>query len=927
VAGRPQGEGFTFLFTDIEGSSRLWDLHPESMALALPLHDALIGAAITRHGGEVFKNLGDGLCAVFAGANEALLAAIDLQQQLASESWPGIGALRVRVAVHSGDASVRGGDYFGPTLNRVARLLQLAHGGQVLLSLAARELCSQVPAEASLVDLGIHPLRDLTRPEHVYQVIHPSLPGDFPPVRSEAIVRNNLPAATTGFVGRERELADLRQAVGGGRLITITGMGGSGKTRMALRLAEAMLADFSDGVWFAELAALSEEALVAQTVAQAVGLQREGLFASNDPWLDRLTESLEDKHLLLVLDNCEQVVGACAELADVILRRCRQVRIIATSREKLAIEGEQVYPLSPLPVPSTRKLASADAMRSDAVALFVQRARSHDPTFEPTPENLDAVVDICRRLEGIPLAIELAAARVGVLPTAEISARLGDRLSLRASNRSMPERHRSIRAMLDWSEELLPDHLRILFHRLSVFRGSFGLPAVEIICSARPLDRFDLLELLRQLVDRSTVRAVVQSGEARYSLLETVRQYAAMKLTEDGEASETARRHSDYYLDLVIEAEPQLETKRQTRFTDLLDTEIDEIRAALERSILMSDAEFGLRMAAPLWYFWFIRGHLSEGRRWLDRIFSIERDAPPQVRSRALAAAGLLTVLENPERAETLSTESFDLAEQSQDRGGSALASFALGWRCMYSGEFQRMRGHLEYSRREFLALGDRWGRGMACMFLGVARDALGDREGGEAACHEALEAFQTSGDRLGGAYARINYGELLRARGEDERAALLYEEGLATFREVGERTGAAVAALNLGMVLSRRGELERATELLRESLSFGRDGSKVLLPVCLAGMGGLAVASGDLLRAAALFGAAQAAGEQIGAGLQYADRIYYDEQVAALRGALAPTDVEVAWANGYAMSSRDAIALALESGSRAFQHAVMYPL
>jgi predicted ATPase/class 3 adenylate cyclase len=928
VVGDPQGEGFTFLFTDIEGSSRLWDRVPDAMAPALARHDHLVVDAIRKSGGEVFKMVGDGVCAIFQRAGGAPAAALEVQRALAGETWGRTGPLRVRIAIHSGDASTRGGDYFGPSLNRVARLLQLAHGGQILLSGSARALAREdLPAGAALIDLGIHALRDLTRPEHVYQLEHPDLPVTFPPLRSHAIVRNNLPASTTSFVGREREIAALKEALAQSRLVTITGLGGAGKTRTALRLAETLLPEFADGVWFAELAALTHEPLVPQTVSEAVGLQREGVFSSNHPWLARLCDALEDKHLLLVLDNCEHVIGACAELADALLRRCRHVRIVATSRENLSIEGEHIVPLAPLPVPAVRRVQPADAARSDAVELFVQRARAHRPQFTVTDDNLPAIVEICQRLDGIPLALELAAARVGHLSVEEVAARLGDLLSLRGGGRGTPERHRSMRAMLDWSEELLPDAARALFHRLSVFRGAFTVSTVEATCSAPPLDGEDLLDLVGQLVDRSMVRARVGVGETRYWLLETVRQYAGEKLEASGEAADTARRHGDHYLHLVEEAEPELEGVRQTRWVDQLESEIDEIRAAFERAIADRDAELALRLTGPLWYFWFIRGHLSEGRRWIERALSLVGDAAAGVRAKALAAAGVLTVLEDPARAEGLLLESFELAERQGDRGNAALACFGLGWRALYAGDLERMRWWLEHSRREFEAIGATWGVGLACAFLCAARDALGDHDGGDAAAAEALESFRLSGDRLGGAYARVNYGEVLRARNEDELASHQYEEALAVFREVDERTGAAIAALNLGMVLIRRGELERATDLLCESLAFVRDGSQVLLPVCLAGMGGLAVARGELMRSAALFGAADSAGEAIGAGLQYADRVFYDEQVAALRASLPDSDLAAAWESGRVMTSRDAIAFALESGSRPFQRVPMYAL
>ncbi len=463
----------TFLFTDIEGSTRQWERDAEGMQAALARHDAILRAAIEEHGGVIFKTVGDAFCAAFTSAPRAVAAALSVQGGL-REAFPGEGGpSRVRMAVHSGEAEVRDGDYFGRVVNRVARLLAAGHGQQILVSGATRELLlGGLPEDAMLRDLGEHLLKDLERPEHVFQLDHPELPADFPPLRSLSALPHNLPQQLTSFVGREREVARLRELLATHRLVTLTGVGGSGKTRLALHVAAEVVDQFPDGVWLVDLSALSDPALVPQTVATALGLRE---TPGRDP-VESLLVHLRTRDLLLVLDNCEHLIEACATWAERALRVVPELRVLATSREALGTVGEVVWPVPLLSVPAVSTRSPEDLLpeidRYEAVRLFAERATLVDPGFELTAADARAVVQICRRLDGIPLAIELAAARVRVLAPEQIASRLDDRFRLLAGGgrRALP-RHRTLQAAIDWSHDLLEEPERILLRRLAVFSG------------------------------------------------------------------------------------------------------------------------------------------------------------------------------------------------------------------------------------------------------------------------------------------------------------------------------------------------------------------------------------------------------------------------------------------------------------------------
>lgn len=556
-------EMVTFLFTDIEGSTRLWEQFPEAMRQSLARHDALLSGAITRWNGVVFNTMGDGFCAAFSEAGNALGAALDIQRALRVEAWGATGPLRVRVALHIGPVEPRDGDYFGPTTNRADRLLDAGYGGQILLSEAMQEqVRAALPPDVTLCDLGEHRLKDLVRHERIFQVLAPDLPAEFPPLRSLDIQPNNLPPQRSSFVDRVSEMAEVRRLLTGSaasgnrqserepvtrlsengrgtRLLTLTGPGGCGKTRLALQAAADLLGAYPDGVWLVEFAEIADPDLVPQAVAQALNVRAEPGRAP----LGTLTDFLYPKRLLLLLDTCEHLIAACAALANALLLSCPKLHILATSREALGIAGETAWRVPPLPLLDAQTVPTVENLQtSPAVQLFVERATEVQPDFALTAENAPAVARLCSRLDGLPLALELAAAQLDTLSVEPLAARLDASFSLPADRGvEMPPRQQTLAATLDWSYHLLSEPEQVLLRRLAVFAGSFTLEAVEAICTVETAGALcliavdDALILLLQLVDKSLVGVEEQGSEARYRLLETTRQYCLAKLAEAGE--------------------------------------------------------------------------------------------------------------------------------------------------------------------------------------------------------------------------------------------------------------------------------------------------------------------------------------------------------------------------------------------------------
>lgn len=602
----------TLLFTDIQGSTRLWDAEPERMAAALRRHDGLLRTAIESAGGYVFKTVGDAFCAAFWTPEAAVTAALAAQRALTAEIWPTTRPLLVRMGLHTGACEERDGDYFGPVVNRVARLEAVAHGGQVLLSGATAELAGQTLAEGvGLRDLGLHRLKDLGRPEHVFQLEAPTLPSSFPalPSLDNPEFPNNLPAAVSPLIGRERELAEVGTLVRQFRLVTLTGAGGSGKTRLALQAAVELIDTIADGVWLVDLAPVTDGAQIPAVVAAVLGLPDQA-----GPGLtEAVTDALAAQDTLLLLDNCEHLVDAAAKFCDQVMRFCRKVRFLATSREPLGIDGERVYRVPSLSLPEPDAGSVADLAGSDAVRLFAERAAVHQPSFAIDSATAPLIATICRRLDGIPLALELAAARLSSMSLQQVTERLDQRFRLLTGGaRNAMPRQQTLQATVDWSFSLLTPPERRTLTRLSVFAGGFGLDAAEKLCAAAGADPVDVADLVGSLVSKSLVVADHDERAVRYRLLETIRQYAAQELLRTGgeeAVAELRTRHAEYYRDLAEAARPVLTRHGQAACLRRLDPEWDNLRAALAHLQAERRPEDVLLMGVALERFAISRGH------------------------------------------------------------------------------------------------------------------------------------------------------------------------------------------------------------------------------------------------------------------------------------------------------------------------------
>ena len=861
----------TFLFTDIEGSTRLWQSQPEQMRHSLARHDVLLRDVVESNGGHVFKTVGDAFYTAFATAPQALEAAVQAQRLLYEEAWEPECPIRDRMALHTGSAEERGGDYFGTTLNRVARLLGAGHGGQVLVSASTQELVRDfVPAGAGLSDLGEHRLKDLTRPERVFQITIHTLPSEFPPLKSLENRPNNLPLQPTPFIGREREVETVGKLLDTSdvRLLTLTGAGGTGKTRLALQAAADRLEEYEDGVYFIDLASLTNPSLVPSAVAHELGVAE----VPGQPIQDTLKAHLADKEMLLLLDNFEQVLGAAA-LVPRLLASSPQLKVIATSRAALRVRGEQEYPVPTLSVPDIRRLPSLGNLSEyDSVRLFVERARSVKPDFKVSSENGPAIAEICYRLDGLPLAIELAAARTRMFPPQSLLSRLASRLKvLTGGARDLPQRQQTLRGAIDWSYELLGEEDKALFARLSVFVGGRSFEAIEAVCN--PEEDLDVLSSIESLLEKSLLRQEEGlGGEPRFVMLETIHEYAREKLEECGE--EYQRRHAEYFLALAEEGEPELRGPRQGEWLERLEAEHDNLRAALSWSLEGGDSELGQRVAGALYLFWYTRGHLSEGRRWLEDALTAGPDAPAAVFSKALLGTGLLAMAQGDyERARVALVDALGLAREA---GDATLTMRALGNASL-----------LDISEGKY--------------------DAA--RQAGA----EALAMARAAGDRLHTAHALHTLGGIARMEGEYGRAEELFKEGLTVFREVGDFRLIAMELADLGIVALHEEKPDEAKAYLRESLrlAWSRQDQQTTISG-FAELAAVAAVDGDPIRAVRLWAATEVRAEAIGLVIPETVRIAYEPYLLPLRSVLDDTEFRAAWAEGQAMSLEQAVEYAL---------------
>jgi predicted ATPase/class 3 adenylate cyclase len=925
----------TFLFTDIEGSTTLWQRHSTAMETALARHDAMLRTAITANGGHVFKTVGDAFCAAFAAAPDALAAAIAAQHALAAEPWPETGPLHVRMALHTGAAQLRDGDYFGPTINRVARVLAAGHGGQVLLSLATAQLVRELlPTDVTLLDLGEHHLRDLVQPERIFQVLHPDLPTVFPPLRAGVRPPTNLSAAFSSFVGREQEMSHVRQLLTGARLLTLTGAGGIGKTRLALETAAELVDQYPDGVWLVELAALTDPFFVPQAVATALTIREQ----PDSSLTATITDHLRPRTMLLLLDNCEHLVAACASLVETLLRSCPSVSVLATSREPLGITGESRYRVPPLGLPSAASArlrglgdgthsASTDLpntqyrlsdTQSEAVRLFVQRAQAVQPAFALTDANMTAVAQICRRLDGMPLALELAAARTSVLTVDQIAARLDDRFRLlTGGSRTALPRQQTLRALIDWSYALLAPAEQALLARLSVFAGGFSLDAAEAVCGTDDDATWDTLDLLGNLVDKSLVLSDTQGKAPRYRLLTTIREFAAGQLATASDSAALRSRHYGWYLALAERADGAVQGPDQQFWLEQLDLEHDNLRAAVQWAAENGDPPAELRLAAALWRFWEIHGHLSEGRARLEHALTRPGGDTLPVAVKALHGAGALARKQGDyERACALFEKELTRARHISDTRGIAAALTSLGTIAKDRGDYQHATELFEEGVARFRELNDAAGIAASLTTLGNLARAQGDRDRAVALLGESLAVRQSMQDRRGSAIVLNNLGVVAEDQGDIDQAASFYRESLAILQALGDKSGTAVTVSNLAAIAARRGDCEGAAQYYRDALLLRDElGDRPGIATCLEGMALLAQVQHLPDRAARLLGAAAALRESIGVALSPGDQAQYDRVLADARRDRDASAFDADWMTGRAMSVEDVVGYALKEG------------
>jgi predicted ATPase/class 3 adenylate cyclase len=848
----------TLLFTDIEGSTRLWEAEPEPMAQALRRHDEILRAAIEQAGGYVFKTVGDAFHAAFDTVQPAATAALAAQRTLGAEPWPTSRPIRVRMGLHTGVCEERDGDYFGPVVNRAARLEAVAHGGQVVVSGVTAELLSEAPADGiALRDLGLHRLKDLGRPEHVFQLEASFLESSFPPISSldNPELANNLPSVLSPFVGRNRELAEVRDLVRRSRLVTLTGADGSGKTRLALQAAADLLDGAIDAVWFVELAPLTEPEQVGRAVAAVLGLPEEQSLTP------AVTQALAGQDALIVLDNCEHLIDAAAKLCDQVIRHCPKVAILATSREPLGIDGERVYRVPSLSLPQPGADTADELGASDAVRLFAARAQVHDPAFSLDDSVAPVAASVCRRLDGIPLALELAAARLSSMSLQHVSERLDQRFRLlTGGSRNVMPRQQTLQAAVDWSFGLLRQTERETLIRLSVFVGGFELEAAEAICAAGGVDALEVMDLLGSLVDKSLVVADRLGDSVRYRLLDTIRQYSAEELLRacgDAEVLRIRSRHAEYYLGMAEAAEPALTGSSQGRWLRRLDAEWGNLRAAFAHLQADNRAEDVLRLGVALRRFAVSRGH-AEVIGYL-RTALAESAPEPLLAAAHLATGRLISLLLRKEPAELPAVQrhgelALSLARQLADRRLEAQALGLLALAAYLDHDRDRVHSLGESAVAIAREVGDPQLLGELLPYLVV--DAFS--EDSRRIHAEALGCFRHSGDTL---YATnelhdLSGIDLVAGRFDDARDKL--EQAIAAAEDLGDEVFLYSFRNDLAILLLIQGEYEKAAPLVRSCLLVARrTGARSDVSQVIFGAACLAMWRGDYLPAARLFGAA----------------------------------------------------------------------
>ncbi|HXW76650.1 MAG TPA: adenylate/guanylate cyclase domain-containing protein [Candidatus Eremiobacteraceae bacterium] len=901
-----------FLFTDIEGSTQRWEQHHDAMRDAVARHDALLRGEIESHGGFVFKTVGDAFCAAFPTAQQALLAATSAQRGLSKEDFSAVDGIRVRMGIHAGTAVERDSDYFGPTVNRVARLMSIGHGGQVLVSEAVHDAFGdRLLAGASFVDLGIRRLKDLMQPERVWQVTVEGLPAEFAPLASLDARPNNLPVQSTALLGREHELDIVRKLVASHRLVTISGAGGVGKTKLALQTGADLIDHYERGVWFADLAPIADGGLVQSAVAQTLGVSQAG-----DSIESSVLRFLQKRQLLLILDNCEHVLGAVAPLADAILKACPNVRMLATSRQPLEIDGECVHRLPSLSVPSASTATTADeALSHGATALFVERAKAVDNRFSLTDETAPIVADICRHLDGIPLAIELAAARVKVLSLPSLSKRLDERFKiLTGGSRTAMPRQKTLTALIDWSYGLLERPEQLLFCRLGVFAGGFSLEAASAVCPGDGVDDADILDLLTSLVDKSLVLAEIGTESERYRLLESTRAYALGKLADADELDRFTRGHAEYYRTFAVETDVIHRAQAAEKWLSRHEVEIDNLRSALIWALQQrNDIPLGAAIAIGIVRLWQAAGLAAEARRWLALALELlDSSAYPVAHADLMLAHARIN---SGERCYEMASAALEMYERTGNLDGVGDALCVASWHSHMAGRNQEAADAIARALTIYRERGYDLGIAVATNLAAIFAKELGDIDTARALYRECLERLQALGDerRVGGLLT--NLGALEITAGDFVQADRDYAEALSILSHKKNAEDLVIVYGNIVHTRALLGDLAGARDA-------GRSGLRLALEMCderytaelLLDLGSVAARAGRLAGAGRLFGFARRRFQSLGVGPVEETRASFQITKKALDDGLEAAEIERLTAEGAAWTEKQAVDEAMEA-------------
>lgn len=806
----------TFLFTDVEGSTKLAQKYPRTLYDALERHNTIMSGAIESNNGFVFKTVGDAYCCAFEKAEDAVRAAVTAQLKLAAEKWND-AEIKIRIGIHTGKAEWSGNNYMGYiTLARSARIMSAAYGEQILISDETHKHIKNKPGNISYRDLGERRLKDVIQPIRLFQILSPGLRGEFPPLKTLDARANNLPVQLTSFIGREKNISEIKELLNQNRLLTIVCAGGTGKTRLALQAGADLIDEYTNGVFVFEFAPVTEEELVIQPVMNSLGIREEEGKSPEDT----LTEYLKEKEMLLIMDNCEHIINKCANLAELLIRKCPKIKIIATSREALNCQGEQTYRLSALSVPEqTSGITPEEIIQCESVRLFVERALTVNPGFRVTESNASALAEICRRLDGIPLAIELAAAKTNVISVEKIHQRLDDMFSLLSGvRRTVLPRQQTLRAMIDWSYNLLSEKEKILWSRLTVFSGGWTLESAEEICSDEKTGSYEILDLLGQLSQKSIIS--FNETNERYSMLETMKQYGEIKLEDSGELTAIKLKHLEYYSSLADRTK-NLKISSPEWFS-VLDPDHNNFISAIESSVPAGKPETGALITESLNHFWEIRGYYSTGLKLIEVLLSDKKDLSKNSLAKLyMNYSHFFRIQGNYEKSRELNRKSLELLRETGSKNDIIIALHNAGNTEALTGNFSEAGRIFEESLKLSRECNFISGIAFALNNLGNVALIKGDHEKAEAYTLESLEHHYKSGNSRDICFALDTLGNIMKEKGNLEKAKKYLSESLEISRQIGDKSGIAFALYNLGSVYYCCGDEEKALEYANESLKL----------------------------------------------------------------------------------------------------------